>query len=331
MIGQTFTAKFTRRMALPLLGVLAILGSGLLSSCGSREGKSGSSGSGSGSHIVATTTMITDMVREIAGDQVEVIGLMGPGVDPHGYKESAGDVATLHGAKAVFYNGIYLEGKMAETFDKIEDSGRPIVSLGESIPEEKLIDPSDGSGHADPHVWGDAGLWASTVPTVVEALVEVFPEDETGIRARGTALEAEYLALDAWAKEMVKTIPKDRRILITSHDAFGYLGRAYSLKVVGVQGISTVSEPGLADIVKMIDFIKENNIPAIFVESSTSNSAIERISGDSGAKVGGELFSDAMGAAGDTFELDGQTYDKGTYPGMFRYNVSTIVRALSAN
>jgi manganese/zinc/iron transport system substrate-binding protein len=279
-------------------------------------------------NVVTTTSMLTDLVQAIGGDRVQVQGLMGPGVDPHLYKATAGDVTKLQRAQVIVYNGLMLEGQMGELFGKLKKSGRTVVAVGEAIPAGRLLQPDGAAGHPDPHIWGDAELWALCVDPVVKALTAVDPAGAEYYSKRGDAHRAELTALHAWAKERAKVVPDAQRILITSHDAFNYLGRAYGFQVVGVQGISTVTEAGLADIVKVIDFIKQKGVKAVFVESSVPKAAIERISKDSGAKIGGELFSDALGTPGKKHTAAGETYDEGTVVGMLKHNLNTVVEAL---
>jgi manganese/zinc/iron transport system substrate-binding protein len=278
--------------------------------------------------VVTTTSMLTDLVRSIGGDRVEVQGLMGPGVDPHLYKATARDVAHLQRAKLVVYNGLMLEGQMSELLGRVAKGGRPVVAVGDSIPADRLLRPDDGSNHPDPHIWGDAELWSLCIEPVTKALTEADPAGAKDYAARAESHRAELLKLHAWAKERAQTLPTNQRILITSHDAFNYLGRAYGFQVVGVQGISTVSEAGLADIVKVTDFIKQKSVKAVFVESSVPRAAIDRISKDSGAKVGGELFSDAVGTPGKLHTVNGESYDEGTVVGMLKHNINTVVEAL---
>lgn len=264
--------------------------------------------------VVATTTMIVDMVRTIGGDDIALTALMGPGVDPHLYKPSAEDAQKLGTAKAIFYNGLMLEGRMSELLDRLAVQGREVHAVTAKLGEADLIYPQ-GTAHADPHVWGDAQLWSECLEPVVEGLSRVLPEKAAVFAERGQKWKMATLALHDWAKAQAAQIPAERRVLITSHDAFNYFGRAYGFQVVGVQGISTVSEAGLADVAKTVDFIKSRQVKAIFVESSVPHATIERIAKDSGAKIGGELFSDALGA--------GQTYEQ-----MLHFNVSTTVEAL---
>lgn len=278
--------------------------------------------------VVATTTMIADMVRDIGGEDIEVTALMGPGVDPHLFKASAEDALKLRQASVIFYNGLMLEGRMSDMLDRLRDDGRAVYAVTQKLAHDELLQSDDGTNHPDPHVWGDAGLWTRCVDVVIEGLAKALPEKADGIAARGAKVKAGYAELHEWSKAAAASLPAESRVLITSHDAFNYFGRAYGFKVVGVQGISTVSEAGLADVAKTVDFIKANKVRAIFVESSVPHATIERIAQDSGAKIGGELFSDALGTPGDTFDLDGAKYDRGTYIGMLKSNVHTIITAL---
>src|SRR5688572_6172501 len=270
--------------------------------------------------VVTTTTMVTDLVKEIGGDRVDVAGLMGPGVDPHLYKPTASDVTRLQKAQLVFYSGLHLEGQMAQLFERLAKSGRKIFAITASIPQEQLLRPAQFEGQFDPHVWGDAKLWAQCIDTVVNGLSGADAEGQVHFTKRAAAYRATLEALHAWATKRAAELPVAQRILITSHDAFNYFGRAYGFQVVAVQGISTVTEAGLADIVKVIDFIKQKSVKAVFVESSVPKAAIERISKDSGAKIGGELFSDALGTAGKIHTVEGESYDEGTVVGMLKFN-----------
>lgn len=278
--------------------------------------------------VVTTTTMITDLVKQVGGDRVHVTGLMGPGIDPHLYKPTASDVTRLQKAKAVFYNGLMLEGRMGELFDRLAKAGKKIYAVTSAIPEKELLRPAEFEGHHDPHVWGDAQLWASTVDVVVKGLSEADPDGKADYTRRGEAYKGELATLHRWAQEQVQKVPAEKRVLVTSHDAFNYFGRAYGFQVVGVQGISTVTEAGLADVAKVVDFIRGKQLKAIFVESSVSRATIERISKDSGAKIGGELFSDALGEPGKMHTVAGESYDEGTYAGMLKHNILTAVEAL---
>jgi manganese/zinc/iron transport system substrate-binding protein len=277
--------------------------------------------------VVATTSMLADLVQTIAGDRVELHGLMGPGVDPHLYKATAADVAQLQQANLIIYNGLMLEGQMTELLGRLAN-GRRVVAVGDSLPADRLLRPDGASGHPDPHIWGDAELWSYCIAPVAKALTELDPAGAADYAARADSYKAELLKLHAWARQRPASIPAAQRILVTSHDAFNYLGRAYGFQVIGVQGISTVAEAGLADIVKITDYIRKKQIKAIFVESSVPRATIDRISRDSGAKVGGELFSDATGTKGKMETINGETYDQGTMIGMLKHNVNTVVEAL---
>ncbi|MEW6306647.1 MAG: zinc ABC transporter substrate-binding protein [Verrucomicrobiota bacterium] len=274
--------------------------------------------------VTTTVTMVTDLVKQVGGDRVEVQGLMGAGVDPHLYKATASDVAKLQNADAIFYVGLVLEGKMTDLFSKMARLKKHVYPVTEAIPEHQLLEPAEFEGHYDPHVWFDVTLWSKCVETVVKGLSEFQPASKAYFETRGKEVQAKMAELHQWALSKANELPKGRRILVTSHDAYNYFGRAYGFKVVGLQGISTVTEAGLADIAKMVDFIKQNSVKAIFVESSVSPAAIERISKDAGVRIGGELFSDAMGTPGQIEH----GYDLGTYEGMIKHNLTTIVNAL---
>ena len=274
--------------------------------------------------VTATTTMVADFARNVGGDRVEVETLMGPGVDPHLYKAAASDVTKLQQADVIFYSGLLLEGKMQDIFGKLARSKRFVYAVTESIPPERLLEPPQFAGHYDPHVWFDVPLWKICIDVVAKGLSEADPPGKDGYEKRAAATRARMDELHAWALKKAAELPAERRILVTSHDAYNYFGRAYGFQVVGLQGISTVSEAGLADVAKLTDFIKQKKIKAVFVESSVPHDTIERISKDAGVKIGGELFSDAMGTPGQIEN----GYDLGTYEGMIKHNLTTIVEAL---
>lgn len=278
--------------------------------------------------VATTTTMVTDLVKQIGGDRIEIAGLMGPGVDPHLYKPAVADGLKLRNAAAIFYSGLMLEGRMSDLFARMGRGGKKVYPVTESIPEKSLLEPEEFEGHWDPHVWGDPVLWSKCVNTVVEGLSAADPAGKSGYAKRGADYKKQLAELHEWAKKRIAEIPESRRVLITSHDAFNYFGRAYGLEVIGVQGVSTVNQAGLADIAKTVDFIKGRGVKAIFIESSVSPAVIERISKDAGVKIGGELFSDACGAPGQMESGGGERYDVGTYIGMIKHNVNTVVEAL---
>ena len=274
--------------------------------------------------VTATTSMVTDLVKSVGGDRVEVQGLMGAGVDPHLYKASASDITKLQRAEVIFYSGLLLEGKLQDVFAKMARTKRHVYAVTESIPEKTLLEPESFGGHYDPHVWFDVTLWSKCVESVVKGLSEFEPKSKGYFEKRGKETQAAMSELHQWALKKASELPKEKRILITSHDAFNYFGRAYGFKVVGLQGISTVEEASLASMTKLVDFVKQQKVKALFVESSVSPVAIKRISDDAGVKVGGELFSDAMGTPGQIEN----GYDLGTYEGMIKHNLNTIVEAL---
>lgn len=317
-------AKLWGALATATLAVATFGGCGAGSDAGTEEGTARTGPL----QVAATTTMVTDMVRDVGGEWVAVTGLMKPGVDPHLYKPSASDVTMLSRADVIFYSGLMLEGRMADLFAKMGRQGKKVYAVTEAIAEERLLEPPEFQGHWDPHVWGDPSLWAETVEVVVKGLSDAWPEKAEAFAERGAAVKEQYRDLHRWALERVEEIPESGRIVVTSHDAFNYFGQAFGLQVIGVQGISTVSEAGLADIAETADFIKKKSIPAIFVESSVSPAAIQRISQDSGARIGGELFSDAMGTPGEMHTQNGESYDVGTYAGMVKHNINTVVEAL---
>ena len=279
-------------------------------------------------NVVTTTTMVNDMVKEIGGDRVNVVGLMGPGVDPHLYKPASGDVVKLQRAKVIFYSGLMLEGRMTDLFFRMARAGKLVYAVTESIPEKDRLEPPEFAGHWDPHVWGDPILWSNCIVTVVDGLSKADPAGAADYAKRGRAVDASYKAMKAWALKRIAEVPRKHRILITSHDAFNYFGQAFGFQVVAIQGLSTVTEAGLADIAKTVDFIKQKKIKAIFVESSVNPAAIERVSKDASVKIGGELFSDACGKVGDIHEAHGEKYDVGTFVGMLKHNINTVVDAL---
>ncbi len=280
--------------------------------------------------VITTTTMVTDMVQHILGDDpgVSVTGLMASGIDPHTYNLPARAQAKLRQADVVFYSGHHLEGRTDELYKSLKGRDILVTAVAESLPREKLLVPKGFEGNPDPHVWGDAALWAECVDGVLETLVKARPDKKDALIANASKYKSQLTELDTWVQQQIAQIPPEHRVLITSHDAFNYFGRAYGLEVIGIQGISTVDQAGLADIAKTTDLIKGRNLKAIFVESSVSPAAIERVARDANVEIGGELFSDALGPAGEMETVNGETYDVGTYIGMLKHNVNTVVAAL---
>lgn len=273
--------------------------------------------------VTTTVGMVNDIVRNVAGDKAKANALMGAGVDPHLYKPTRDDVSALIGAEAVFYSGLMLEGKMADTLIKVGRS-KPVFAVTELIDEKFLLEPEEMAGHADPHVWMDPSAWAKAVEAVGNRLAEFDPANAALYQKNSAAYAAKCQEMTAYGKKVLATVPENSRVLISSHDAFNYFGRAFGLKVMGVQGISTESEAGLQSINSLVDFIVKNEVRAVFVESSVSPKNIQALVGGvksrgKDLKIGGELFSDAMGAAG--------TYE-GTYLGMIDHNITLVARAL---
>jgi manganese/zinc/iron transport system substrate-binding protein len=273
--------------------------------------------------VVATTGMIADAVENIAGEHADVVALMGPGVDPHLYKATQGDLQRLTDADVIFYNGLHLEGKMGEVFEKLGRM-KPVIPLGDEIPKDRLRKVAGFQGAYDPHIWFDVSLWQEAVKVVADFLQEY----DTAHRADYQKATKRYLArldsLDSAVREAIVGVPATQRVLITAHDAFGYFGDAYEIEVRGLQGISTLSEFGLRDVTELVDFIIARKVKAIFVETSVSQKSIEAVVEGSRKKnwnveIGGSLYSDAMGAEGTP---------QGTYVGMVDANVQKIVSSL---
>lgn len=274
--------------------------------------------------VTATVGMIADIVREIAGPLARVDGIIGEGVDPHVYKPTAPDVKAMQSADVVFYNGLLLEGKMTDVLVKLATSGKRVHAVTEGLSEESGYVLSGADEHHDPHVWMDVKGWIAATKVVEKALAEYDPANTAAYQANATAYRAKLEALDRYAKTSIASIPEPQRVLVTAHDAFQYLSRAYGIEVRGIQGMSTESEAGVKDIEDLVAFLVERKIPAVFVESSVSDKNVRALLEGAAAKghavvIGGELFSDAMGAAG--------TYE-GTYLGMIDHNITTIARAL---
>jgi len=275
-------------------------------------------------NIVTTTTMITDLVINIGGDDVNVRGLMGSGVDPHLYKASEGDVTKLVEANIIFYNGLHLEGKLVEVFEKMGNATKTPIALGEELDKNTLIGSDYFASNYDPHVWFDIEYFKQFAKKVADVLSEKDPENADNYKANEATYLTKLDALQTTIKTTIETLPKEKRILVTAHDAFNYFGKAYDFEVVGLQGLSTATEAGVKDVQKLSAFIIEKDIKAIFIESSVPKRTIEALqaavkSKDHEVEIGGTLYSDALGNAGTV---------EGTYIGMFEYNVNTIVNAL---
>ncbi|TXE17885.1 manganese transporter [Psychroserpens burtonensis] len=275
-------------------------------------------------NIVTTTSMITDLVKNIGGDYVNLQGLMGSGVDPHLYKASEGDVTKLVEANVIFYNGLHLEGKLVDVFEKMGSATKTPIALGEELDKNALIGSDYFASNYDPHVWFDISYFKQFASKVAQVLSENDPANAENYKSNAETYLNELEALQSKIKATIETLPKEKRILVTAHDAFNYFGKAYDFEVVGLQGISTATEAGVQDVQNLSAFIIEKDIKAIFVESSVPKRTIEALQAAVKSKghdveIGGTLYSDALGSAGTA---------EGTYIGMFEYNVNTIVGAL---
>jgi manganese/zinc/iron transport system substrate-binding protein len=274
--------------------------------------------------IVTTTGMIADAIKEIMGDSAEVIALMGPGVDPHLYKATEGDLKRLTDADLIVYNGLHLEGKMSEVLHQLEKDKNKVYALSNGIPSTQFRLLDSAAQIYDPHIWFDVALWDQSLQVLTSYLVHRFPEDSAYIQSRYQAYHLRLQALHEETKLRINSIPASQRVLITAHDAFGYFGKAYQIEVRGLQGISTVSDFGLNEVSGLVNFICDRKIKAVFVETSVSEQSIKAVVEGCKAKghqvlIGGALYSDAMGAAGT---------EEGTYIGMVKKNVQTISQAL---
>lgn len=306
-----------RRFTLILFMLMTML---VLISCGSDGSKRVTGGK---LRVVATTNIVGDAVRSIAGDHVELSSLMGAGVDPHLFRATKGDISRLSNADVIFYSGLHLEAKLTDILEKMSRN-KVVAALATAIPDSAIRYVDSVSSTPDPHIWFDVALWSHAITQITKTLSAVDTANRLDYERRTQILLDSMAALHQWIKKEVATISEERRVLVTAHDAFEYFGRAYNIDVRGLQGISTVTEAGLYDITHMIDTIVARKIKAVFVETSVSRKSIEVVvegcrARDHNIAIGGQLYSDAMGTAGTP---------EGTYIGMVRYNVNTIVKAL---
>lgn len=275
--------------------------------------------------LVVTTTIsqIADAVKNIGGDKVDVQSLMGPGTDPHLYKATQGDIAKLQKADVIFYNGLHLEGKMLDVLEKMNKE-KPTYAIGDSIKGNDLLSKANDKTSIDPHIWFDIDIWSKALKTVEEGLIQADPNNKDYYEKNANEYFNKLKELKEYAAEEMSKIPAEQRVLVTAHDAFGYFGAAYDIEVEGLQGLSTDSEYGLGDVQKIVDLLVTRSIKAVFIESSISERSINAVIEGAkkkghDVKIGGELFSDAMGKEGT---------EEGTYIGMYKHNVSTIVNSL---
>ncbi len=276
--------------------------------------------------IVATTGMIADAAHEVGGDLVEVEALMGPGVDPHAYRQTRTDIVAMSQADLVLWHGLYLEAQLEDFLLELGEE-QNVIAVADTLPTNLLIGHDDYEGRYDPHVWMNPNLWSRVVLTIRDTLIEAAPEHEAAFRANADA-HLEVLAdLAQYTTEVLSSVPAESRVLLSAHDAFNYFGSAYGFEVMGIQGISTESEAGLQRISELVDMLVARDIGAVFVESSVSDRNIRALIEGAGAQghevvIGGELFSDAMGEPG--------TYE-GTYIGMIDHNATVIASALGGD
>lgn len=274
--------------------------------------------------VVCTTTMISDMLKDLGGDKIELEGLMGSGVDPHLYKASEGDVSKLFNADLIFYNGLHLEGKLVDVFEQMKSQGKKAIALSDAIDKKTLIGSEYFASSYDPHIWFDTDYWMQMAGLATKELSAVDPENKLFYEQNLTDYISKIENLAAELNTIIEELPKDRRVLVTAHDAFNYYGRKYDFEVVGLQGLSTATEAGVQDVQRITQFIIERKIKAVFIESSVPRRTVEALQAAVNAQnhevsIGGELYSDALGTAGTA---------EGTYVGMYKHNVNTIVNAL---
>ncbi|MGV6874032.1 metal ABC transporter solute-binding protein, Zn/Mn family [Pseudochelatococcus sp. B33] len=277
-------------------------------------------------NVVATTGFIADAIGEVGGDHVTVRALLGPGVDPHLYRQTSSDIAAATRADAVFWHGLHLEAQLADFFASLARR-KLVIALADALPRERLLAAETDSALPDPHVWFDPRLWTGVVTAARDALTELKPEHGADFEANARRYIADIERIGAYAEGVLASVPQQSRVLVTAHDAFNYFGRAYGYEVAGIQGISTESEAGLKQIEDLVNLLVERKIGAVFIESSVSDRNVRALIEGAAAKghkvvIGGELFSDAAGEPG--------TYE-GTYIGVIDHNATTIARALGGD
>ncbi|MFS0560219.1 zinc ABC transporter substrate-binding protein [Terribacillus sp. 179-K 1B1 HS] len=295
----------------------------LLAGCGASDSASGSGAEEDKLQVTTTIAQIADAAMQIGGDHVKVESLMGPGIDPHLYEATQSDIKKLQDADVILYNGLHLEGQMLEVFENMQKE-TPTVAIGDAIDSALLLSDAEDASLSDPHIWFDIAIWKDAISNITDTFIKEDPDNKADYEANEAAYFEELDELKSYAEEQMTSIPEERRVLVTAHDAFNYFGEAYDMEVMGLQGLSTDSEFGLADIQRLVDTLTERKIGAVFVESSVSEKSINAVidgAKEAGhdVKIGGELYSDAMGEEGT---------EEGTYIGMYRHNVDTIVEAL---
>ncbi len=274
--------------------------------------------------VVTTTTMITDLVKNIGGNKIDIQGLMGAGVDPHLYKASEGDVSKLFNADVIVYNGLHLEGKLEDVFEKMRQQNRKTIAVSDAIDKNTLIGSEYFASNYDPHIWFDITNWEIITQYIIDKFSELDADNSETYKTNGANYLKKLASLKIVITQEVNSLPLEKRILVTAHDAFNYFGKEFQFNVVGLQGLSTATEAGVKDVQRLASFIEEKNVNAIFVESSVPKRTVEALQEAVRAKgkevlIGGTLYSDALGSTGTT---------EATYIGMYKHNVKIIVSSL---
>jgi len=277
-------------------------------------------------NIVTTTTMITDLVQQIGGDKVELIALMDHKIDPHGYQQTSEDTIALDTADVIFYNGLHLEAKMQKGLEFKASKGESVYTVTSDIPSDKLL---NDEGERDPHVWGDPQIWMQSINIVAKALIKADPDNTELYKTNANQYLTTLKELDAWAEKRVAEIPEQQRVLITAHDAFQYFATRYGFEVRALQGLSSADEASIKSVSDLTEFIKQRKIKTIFAETTTNDKGIAKVASEAGASINETpLYADACGPLGEMKEVNGEKYDVGTYTGMIKHNINTIVDAL---
>lgn len=274
--------------------------------------------------IVCTTGMIRDCIQEIVGDSTEVIGLMGPGTDPHLYNPTQADMTALSEADIIIYNGLHLEGKMIDVLNNMKRR-KYVFAVADGISKDRLINQTDIEDAYDPHLWFDVALWNDGIKSVADSVIELFPRSRDMLGRNLVVFNNELQLLDGRVKDVMSAIPEERRVMVTAHDAFSYFGKAYGIEVRGLQGISTTAGVAIKDVKELVTFLTERQVHTIFIESSVPPQALESVIEGCAAKghtieVGGMLYSDAMGPEGTA---------EGTYTGMIEHNLGLLQKAFT--
>lgn len=274
--------------------------------------------------VVTTTTILADMVENLAGNKLEIKNLMGVGVDPHLYQASAGDLVSMQNADIVIYHGIHLEGKMGDIFSSLSNQGKKVISAGDGIDPSLLLEWEEDSSVYDPHVWFDISLWKKATQQVAKGLIEADPENKDFYEANLESYLSSLNDLEDYTFARLKELSPSQRVLVTAHDAFSYFARAYGFEVESLQGISTDSEAGTADIRLLADTIQKKGVKVVFLESSIPPRSMQALQASLASRnwfveIGNELYSDSIGNKGTI---------GGSYIGAFKYNLDSIIDSL---